>query len=383
MATPDAAPLFAAALSPQHSHRRSTLVAAAPSPQIMAGGFLTYAATSTALLTAVVYEAVQQRRQFYPTVIYLTTSKVSALVLGNEALVLTLLFGQLCKRFFFGRLREAEVEHLYERSWFAITETCLAMTIFREEFNVRFVALFTALLFLKIFHWLLQDRVAFMEQTPAVRLFTHARMLLLMATLFALDAAFLYHAVSVSLLRGPSVLLLFAFEYLILASTVCATFSKYALHINDMRLGGRWDEKGVYLFYLELVTDLFHMLVYLAFFVLICTYYGGTRAPPEPPAPGKTRPRPRLSARPLLPHYSAAAHHARPLPHVPLVPHPRRRLHPVPPHHAQHARALPRRHRGGSRAHRSHLHHLPRADDRGEEAGVRPLLPLPLPPVVA
>ena len=106
VATPDAAPLFAAALSPQRSRRRSTLVAAAPSPQIMAGGFLTYAATSTALLTAVVYEAVQQRRQFYPTVIYLTTSKVSALVLGNEALVLTLLFGQLCKRFFFGQLRE-------------------------------------------------------------------------------------------------------------------------------------------------------------------------------------------------------------------------------------------------------------------------------------
>ena len=41
-----------------------------------------------------------------------------------------------------------------------------------------------------------------------------------------------------------------------------------------MRLGGRWEDKGVYLFYLELVTDLFHMLVYLSFFVLICTYYG-------------------------------------------------------------------------------------------------------------
>ena len=30
----------------------------------------------------------------------------------------------------------------------------------------------------------------------------------------------------------------------------------------------------MYLFYLDLLTDLFHMLVYLAFFVLICTYYG-------------------------------------------------------------------------------------------------------------
>ena len=181
------------------------------------------------------------------------------LALGNEALVLTLLFGQLCKRIFFGRLREAEVEHLYEKSWYAITETCLAMTIFREEFNFRFVTLFTALLFLKIFHWLMQDRISYMEQTPAVPLTTHARMLLLMAILFALDGAFLYHAVSISVKRGPSVLLLFAFEHLILASTVCSTFSKYALHINDLRLAGRWDDKGVYLFYLELMTDLFQV----------------------------------------------------------------------------------------------------------------------------
>ena len=95
-----------------------------------------------------------------------------------------------------------------------------------------------------------------------------------MSTLLTLDCAFLHHAVGTSLRLGLSILLLFAFEYLILASTVCATFSKYALHLNDLRLGGRWDDKGVYLFYLELITDLFHMLVYLAFFVLICTYYG-------------------------------------------------------------------------------------------------------------
>ena len=84
-------------------------------------------------------------------VVHLMSSKLSLLMLGNEALVLTLIFGQLCKRIFFGRLRDAEVESLYERSWFAITETCLAMTIFREEFNFRFVALFSALFFLKIF----------------------------------------------------------------------------------------------------------------------------------------------------------------------------------------------------------------------------------------
>lgn len=51
------------------------------------------------------------------------------------------------------------LQHLYERAWYAVTETCLAMTIFKDEFDTRFVVMFTVLLFLKVFHWLCQDRV--------------------------------------------------------------------------------------------------------------------------------------------------------------------------------------------------------------------------------
>lgn len=50
-----------------------------------------------------------------------------------------------------------------ERSWYAITETCLAFTVFRDDFNPKFVALFTLLLFLKSFHWLAEDRVDFVS----------------------------------------------------------------------------------------------------------------------------------------------------------------------------------------------------------------------------
>jgi len=113
------------------------------------------------------------------------------------------------------------------------------MTIFRDEFNGNFVALFTVLLFLKIFHWLMADRIAYMEQTPAVPLSTHARILVLMSSLAALDAALLHHAAATCLARGPSVLLLFAFESLILLTSVLASFVKYGLYVNDVRLGGR------------------------------------------------------------------------------------------------------------------------------------------------
>lgn len=59
-------------------------------------------------------------------------------------------------------------QHLLERSWYAVTETCLAFTVFRDDFSPRFVALFTLLLFLKCFHWLAEDRVDFVSWVEGV-----------------------------------------------------------------------------------------------------------------------------------------------------------------------------------------------------------------------
>jgi hypothetical protein len=50
-------------------------------------------------------------------------------------------------------------KHLMERSWFALTETCLAFTVFRDDFSPKFVTMFLILFFLKAFHWLIEDRV--------------------------------------------------------------------------------------------------------------------------------------------------------------------------------------------------------------------------------
>jgi hypothetical protein len=46
-----------------------------------------------------------------------------------------------------------------QNSKFTVTELCLALTIFREELNFRTLGLFTALLFVKVFHWLATMRV--------------------------------------------------------------------------------------------------------------------------------------------------------------------------------------------------------------------------------
>ena len=89
------------------------------------------AGISFGLTAAVVCNAFYKKEQFYPSVVYLTKSNPSMAIIYIQALVLVVLFGKLLRKIFFGQLRAAETEHLIERSWYAVTETCLAFTVFR------------------------------------------------------------------------------------------------------------------------------------------------------------------------------------------------------------------------------------------------------------
>ncbi|KAF0726824.1 hypothetical protein AaE_009565, partial [Aphanomyces astaci] len=233
-----------------------------------------YATTSLLAGAGLVGYTYYTRQQFYPTVIYLVTSKVSVMVLCNVAFVMTVLFGQVFKRIFLGTLRDAELEMLYDHARFAIAETCFTLSVFREEMSLRVLGLFTILLFLKTFHWLCQWRGEHIEQSEVVSRITHVRLVLLMALLAAVDMVFVVVSGLQVAERGPSVLVLFGFEFLILFVTLVAVFLRYILHLIDARVEGTWTNKFTYVFYLELVTEIVKLIVYLIFFMIIFTYYG-------------------------------------------------------------------------------------------------------------
>ncbi|XP_036404904.1 E3 ubiquitin-protein ligase synoviolin [Megalops cyprinoides] len=226
-------------------------------------------ATSLALTGAVVAHAYYLKHQFYPTVVYLTKSSPSMAVLYIQAFVLVFLLGKFMRKVFFGQLRAAEMEHLIERSWYAVTETCLAFTVFRDDFSPRFVALFTLLLFLKCFHWLAEDRVDFMERSPNISWIFHFRVLSLMVLLGVLDFLFVNHACHSIITRGASVQLVFGFEYAILMTMVLTTFIKYTLHTIDLQSENPWDNKAVYMLYTELFTGFIKVLLYMAFMTIM------------------------------------------------------------------------------------------------------------------
>uniref|UniRef100_A0A8C1XWR7 RING-type E3 ubiquitin transferase n=1 Tax=Cyprinus carpio TaxID=7962 RepID=A0A8C1XWR7_CYPCA len=225
--------------------------------------------TSLVLTGAVVAHAYFLKHQFYPTVVYLTKSSPSMAVIYIQAFVLVFLLGKLMRKVFFGQLRAAEMEHLIERSWYAVTETCLAFTVFRDDFSPRFVALFTLLLFLKCFHWLAEDRVDFMERSPNISWVFHFRVLSLMVLLGVLDFLFVNHACHSIITRGASVQLVFGFEYAILMTMVLTTFIKYTLHTIDLQSENPWDNKAVYMLYTELFTGFIKVLLYMAFMTIM------------------------------------------------------------------------------------------------------------------
>ena len=233
-----------------------------------------YVALSACALTLVVAHALYTREQYFPAMMYLSTSKVAMVIVGNFGFSALLVLGRVVKATFLGTLREAEVERLYERTRDAVMETCLAMTIFREEFNARFVAMFVGLLFVKSFHWLYSDRVQYAETAPTLSRVTHVRLAAFMTTLLFTDLSMLSYIVGKTIEKGPSVLLLFGFEYVILATKLFVGFAKYLIISVDRMLDGQWQGKGTCVFYLELVTDLLQLFVYFVFFLIIFAYYG-------------------------------------------------------------------------------------------------------------
>jgi E3 ubiquitin-protein ligase synoviolin len=252
----------------------------------------------------------------------------------------------LLQKVLYGPLRPIEVEQLYEKAWFAVTETCLAMTIFRGEIGASFLIMFFALLAGKVWGWIGEGRVEILEQQPPAnpRLF-HTRLMISLILSVAFDYAMLDYIVNeVAGMARPDMMVMFGFEFAILTLLSLSTLVRYAIslieikivrtqkekRVEEIRKERRdardaharaevedlantpatgeeattavtstaissttppgpspddpiddaevevegWEEKGRYVFYLDLMTDFFKLVIYLSFFIILLVFYG-------------------------------------------------------------------------------------------------------------
>ncbi|XP_026816134.1 E3 ubiquitin-protein ligase synoviolin B-like isoform X2 [Rhopalosiphum maidis] len=233
----------------------------------------TAVAVSLVLSSCVIANAFRQKKQFYPSVVYICKSNPSMAIMYMQALVAVYLIGKLTGKLFFGSLRPAESERLIEKAWYAVTETCLAFTIFKDDLSPKFVALFTLLLFLKCFHWLAEDRVDYMERTPVISYIFHLRIWLLLFILTLGDLYFVHDAYTTTMAKGPSVQLVFGFEYALLVTLAANAGFKYVLHAVDVHSDTFWESKAVLLLYLEFFIGLCKAVMYVVFLIIMVRSY--------------------------------------------------------------------------------------------------------------
>lgn len=140
------------------------------------------------------------------------------------------------QRLLYGPLRAFEIEQLYEKAWFAITETCLAMTIFREEVGAWFLVMFVGLLVGKVWAWIGEGRVEILEQQPPAnpRLF-HARLSFSLLLSLVFDISMLRYAIHTVLrMARPNMMVMFAFEFAILTIASSSTAARYIVSLIEL-----------------------------------------------------------------------------------------------------------------------------------------------------
>lgn len=135
----------------------------------------------------------------------------------------------------YGPLRAIEREQLWDKAWYAVTETALAMTTFRDEVGAWFFIMFISLLAGKVWGWLSEARVEALEQQPPTnpRLF-HMRLIVSLAISEIFDFLMLRYCV-LTLIDDPrpGMMVMFAFEFAILAITSTSTTLKYLLALQE------------------------------------------------------------------------------------------------------------------------------------------------------
>jgi E3 ubiquitin-protein ligase synoviolin len=253
---------------------------------------LSYRSTSLLAFVGLLYYALRTRRQYYLAAVYLSSSKWAYVVTGNAILVAALSLFDAVIRVGLHGLRPHEAEGLQDFFRWNVTETCLALTMFRNELTVTTALQFVALITVKCWHHVAAQREQHWRLTeeavtgtfPYIR---HWSLLFFLIFLQLLDLLALQYAVESLVETGPTVVILFAFEAAIMLVNAWSHILLWHLHVvdsiisfghdRDWKLACRmlhpWKEcKATLTFAVELQAQAVQFVFYATFFSIVMTY---------------------------------------------------------------------------------------------------------------
>jgi E3 ubiquitin-protein ligase synoviolin len=257
-------------------------------PLEMSGKLSFYTVASLVASTCVIYYWNDVHGgAFYPTVLSLSTHRLTSLLMLNTIICLVVLFARVLHRIFFGALHDAEIEAAWEKLLYQVTDAAWILLLFRGEVDsapLRFIWLYSTLLFVKVrfvcppyhthisivnqsFHWLVEARVERLTQQVEARTFALVRIFALLITLTAVDIilASIYGKEILKFDKQASILLVFGFEYSMLAWLCISLSVKLPLSLAG------WTQLQ---FTTETLFQILKLSGDIAFFIVLYRYFG-------------------------------------------------------------------------------------------------------------
>lgn len=284
-----------------HLHEDDRFTVLQPTNQPSRKFRLSYSSASLGAAVGMLWYALRTRRQWYLALVFLGSSKYAYIILGNALISLCISLFRFLTTHFLGGLRLVEHEGLGDFFRWNITETCLALTMFRADLSVENAILFLFLILNKCLHWVVEMRESHLRMTQDAIVPVSSGLFkgfpticsqqlglqTLINILLVADVIGLVCCIQNVATYGASVMLLFGFECAILLVSCMSLTLLWNLHVVDGLLHywhdtyghSQWlhawkDRKATLIFALEVQAQGAKFIFYCAFFAIIMTNNG-------------------------------------------------------------------------------------------------------------
>lgn len=224
--------------------------------------YYTYIALSNVIVAAFVVDALLTFEQFYPAVVFLTSSRVFGIMMHNAIAANVLLCSSALRKIFFGSLSPVERQRMNEEFFVQLFESCIGLVYFQGVLTSMLTIAFVLTGACKMFHLLATARLESIQRsvqrpTGAIR-----RLSIFLVGAMCLDVYFMLSCASHVFERGVNVYLMLLLSFSVMSLSALVTQIKLLLHLRD---DGNAAPSPA-LFYVDTFSTIADGILYISFF---------------------------------------------------------------------------------------------------------------------
>ncbi|CAD8088355.1 unnamed protein product [Paramecium sonneborni] len=231
-----------------------------------------YCFFSIAITLGAIYNSFNVHKQFYPSVLYLSTNKINRTILVNFAIMIVSTLIMIFLKLMFGELKEIEKISVIDKTKRKILEVAYLLFFFYQSLDWQFIFLMLWLIALSIIHWISIKRAGFLIAESQINFSDNLKLLLTFVMLFYIDIKISLYFFYGTEEKFQNVL--FGFEFMLLPIRIALPFIKYVINLFEIQTFSQFDSKQIIFSGLEVLSTMLKLCVQIMLFQYVLNTQG-------------------------------------------------------------------------------------------------------------